>query len=161
MKQGHGVLWRFRQLTTPRVTFCRDQSLNSASVDVESGNENPKKTILRSQCPRHKRDHGHYRGRYCLSHIVLMHPPRSGRATQLEEDPCIRPFLQPWVTGNQQNDTSQQLPDADDPQEIQGIAKVRHDVSDRGPGHQDFLPCTRSVTPPTSVSRAIRMVTVQ
>jgi hypothetical protein len=68
-----------------------------------------------------------------------MHPPRCGGATQLEEDPCISPFLQPRVTGNQQNDSAQQLPDADDPQEIQGIAKVRHYVSDRGPGHQDCL----------------------
>jgi hypothetical protein len=102
------------------LRFAVIKALTQLGVDVESRNQNPKKTMLRSQCPRHKRDHGQYHGGDCLSHIVLMHPPGSGRATQLEEDPCISPFLQPWVTGNQQNDTSQQLPDADDPQEYRG-----------------------------------------
>src|SRR5215831_19635003 len=110
---------------------------SSRQLRPSSHGENSKKEMLRSQRPGPKGKEGQQHGRKCLSHIVLTRQPRSGRTTQLEENPCISPFFQAWVTGNQQSDTSQQLPDADDAQEAERIAKMRHYVSNRWPSDQD------------------------
>jgi hypothetical protein len=45
------------------LCFAAIKALTRLGVEFESMNENPKKTMLWSQCPRHKRDHGQYHGR--------------------------------------------------------------------------------------------------
>ena len=50
------------------------------------------------------------------------------RASQVEEDAGIRPFLEPRITRRQDGNGSQHLPKSQDGEEVQRIAKDRNDA---------------------------------
>ncbi len=94
---------------------------------------------VRPQPPRDQRERGEGDRRGYRHEFVAERQVGGGRPGADEEEPGVRPLLQPGKAGDEQREHPERLPDAQDAEQVGGVAEVDEGVEDVG-GSQEVPP---------------------
>ena len=91
-----------------------------------------------------------------------MQDVRRSRTRQFEENAGVRPLLQSRQTRGDDDHSSEEFADSQNAEDVDGVAQRCVTIpTTGGPAMSSVPPCTRSVMPPTNVSRAMSVVATQ